>query len=96
MAITAKVNLAHKQQTAAGTDGETDLTFSADYADGRNKEWSRFTPSLELRMRVKNSVADKFTEGASYVLSFALDPEFKDAAKSADGQFCNGPVDDED
>jgi hypothetical protein len=72
MAITAKVAVARKQQTAAGTDGETDLVFSADYADGRNKEWAKYTPSLELRMRVKNSVAEKFDLGQAFVLTFEL------------------------
>lgn len=70
MAITAKVTVARKQATAASGDGETDLVFSADYADGRNKEWAKYTPSLELRMRVKDSVAEQFEPGQAFTLTF--------------------------
>lgn len=71
MSITAKVTVARKQATAVSGDGETDLVFSADYADGRNKEWSKYTPNLELRMRVKDSVAEQFELGQAFTLVFA-------------------------
>lgn len=67
MATTAKVAVARKD--SAG-DGETDLVFSADYADGRNKEWAKYTPSLDMRMRVKNSVAEQFSPGQAFLLTF--------------------------
>lgn len=70
MAITAKVQVARKERTAAGTDGETDLVFSADYADGQNKEWAKYTPSLDLRMRVKDDVAEQFELGQAFTLLF--------------------------
>jgi hypothetical protein len=70
MAITAKVQVARKEVTAAAADGETDLVFSADYADGRNKEWAKYTPGLDLRMRVKNSVAEQFNVGDAFTLTF--------------------------
>jgi hypothetical protein len=67
MAITAKVAVARKDSVGSG---ETDLVFSADYADGRNKEWAKYTPSLELRMRVLDSVAEQFNPGQPFVITF--------------------------
>jgi len=67
VAITAKVAVARKDSAGSG---ETDLVFSADYADGRNKEWAKYTPSLDLRMRVLDSVAEQFRPGQSFTLSF--------------------------
>jgi hypothetical protein len=67
MATTAKVSLARKNPIEAD---ETDLVFTADYADGRNKEWAKYTPSLSLTMRVVNSVAENFELGQPFVLTF--------------------------
>jgi len=67
-AITAKVFLSGK--TPSG-DGQTTLGFTADYADGANKEWAKYTPSLALTMTVLDEVAEKFGEhGARFTLTF--------------------------
>jgi predicted RNA-binding protein with PIN domain len=69
--ITAKVKLGNKVVQAEGTEHEqVQLVFSADYADGRNKEWSRYTPSLSLTMSVLPEVADRFEPGQAYTLTF--------------------------
>lgn len=67
MATTAKITVQGK--TAAG-DGQTLLTFAPDYNDGRNKEWAKYTPALSLSMTVLDSVAEHFTPGQAYVLTF--------------------------
>lgn len=67
-AITAKVFLSSK--SPAG-DGQTTLAFSADYADGANKEWAKYTPSLGITMVVLDEVAEQFGEyGAKFTLTF--------------------------
>lgn len=64
--ITAKVHLQSKMPTG----DQTQLTFVPDYADGRNKEWAKYTPGLSLTMGVLNEVADKFEAGGKYTLTF--------------------------
>lgn len=67
MAVTAKVVLQSAEQTPNGTQ----LTFNADYADGRNKEWAKYTPTLSLQMVVKDEVADEhFDVHSAYTLTF--------------------------
>lgn len=67
--ITAKVKLAVKYTES----GNSVLTFAADYADGRNKEWSKYTPYLNLAMGVKPEIAEKFEVGTAYTLQFVPD-----------------------
>lgn len=66
MATTAKVTVARKVDAG---DGQTQLTFSADYADGRNKEWAKYTPALSLVMTVLDGVAEQFEVGQPLVLT---------------------------
>lgn len=68
--ITAKITCQNKQETGQGDDRQVVVTFVADYADGRNKEWSLYTPHLALSMTLKGAVADRFTPGAAYTLTF--------------------------
>lgn len=70
MTVTAKVTCNHKQVHGEGDEQQATLGFCADYTDGRNKEWSLYTPSLDLRMTVRGSVADQFEQGRSYTLTF--------------------------
>lgn len=70
-AITAKVFLSGKTQLS---DGQTSLSFTADYMNGANKEWAKYTPSLSLSMTVLDEVAEKFGEhGAKFTLTFEPD-----------------------
>jgi hypothetical protein len=50
--------------------GQTALAFSADYNDERNKEWSKYTPALGVNMTVIDSVAERFEQGKTYLLTF--------------------------
>lgn len=68
--ITAKVSVSSKVDTGEGDNRQTVVTFGADYADGRNKEWAMYTPALSLVMTVKGAVGDRFTTGAGFVLAF--------------------------
>jgi|1185.fasta_scaffold00984_2 hypothetical protein len=67
MAVTAKVKLDRK---ADAGNGQVSLSFSPDYQDGRNAEWSEATPALSVSMTVKGDVAERFTEGGKYTLTF--------------------------
>lgn len=69
--ITAKVVL--NNRTEAGED--VTLTFNADYAEGRNKEWASATPALSLTMTVKGPVAERFHVGDRFTLAFTPDDE---------------------
>ena len=71
--VTAKVFCSGKSFSAskgAGPSGAS-VTFACDYADGRNKEWAQYTPSLSLTMQVKNP--DLFELGRAYTLTFTPD-----------------------
>lgn len=66
MSTTAKVFVSH-----VNTGDETTLVgFSADYNDGVNKAWSKWTPTLALQMTVKNEIADQFPYGRKFTLTF--------------------------
>lgn len=65
--ITAKVILRSRESVG---DGQTRLTFYPDYADGRNKEWAKYTPALFLDMTVLDEVAMKFDSDGGYTLTF--------------------------
>lgn len=51
-------------------DDQNFLSFSADYADERNKEWAKYTPALSLGMTVIDAVAENFEQGGRYLLTF--------------------------
>ncbi len=68
-AFTAKVKLASKTDYG-NTVG---LSFTPDYADGRNAEWAEATPSLSLSMSVRRALADQLDEGAALTLTFKVD-----------------------
>lgn len=67
MAITAKMQLATMAHHA---DGQTALSFVVDYQDGRNKEWSKYTPAGQIQLTVKSEIAEKFTLGGAYTVTF--------------------------
>lgn len=66
--ITAVAKLYHKNENP--NEETTQLLFNANYNDERNREWSKYTPSLAISMNVINSVADQFQLNANYVLTF--------------------------
>lgn len=66
MAVTAKI-VCNLKQTYGD---QTTIAFAPDYADGANKQWAQYTPSLDLRMTVKGSVAEQFEPGYKYTLTF--------------------------
>jgi hypothetical protein len=68
--ITAKVQCSSKVESGEGDTRQTVVTFVADYADGRNKEWSLYTPALSLSMTLKGDVADRFEPSKAYTLQF--------------------------
>jgi hypothetical protein len=73
--ITAKVMLNSKMESGVGDNRNVALSFSANYADGKNAEWAIWTPNLALTMTVKGEVADKFVIGQEYTLTFSEDED---------------------
>jgi hypothetical protein len=69
--VTAKVHCQSKTESGEGDNRQVVVTFLPDYADGRNKEWSRYTPALSLSLTLKGEVADRFEPGKAYTLTFA-------------------------
>lgn len=65
MATTAKLLLNNKSEI----NEQVQLSFGPDYADGRNKEWAKYTPALSLSLTVLPEVAERFTAGAAYVMT---------------------------
>lgn len=51
--ITAKVVCNSWTASGEGEQRQVVVTFLPDYADGRNKEWSLYTPALSLSMTLK-------------------------------------------
>lgn len=73
MSVTAKVFLSGRSSNG---QGETNLSFTADYADGANKEWAKYTPSLSLSMVVLDEIAEQFGEyGTKFTLNFEKSEE---------------------
>lgn len=68
MSVTAKVKV--YKSPAYGNSQDVRLDFTADYSDGRHKEWATATPIINLMMYVKSDVADKFENGSAYTLTF--------------------------
>lgn len=68
--ITAKVKLGSKWESS---NGDFLLYFYPDYYGDKsevNKAWATASPSLMHQMTVIPSVAEKFTQGASYTVTF--------------------------
>jgi hypothetical protein len=65
--ITAVASLYTKGESH---DGQTPLSFGADYNDERNKEWAKYTPGLNISMTVLDSVAEQFERGGRYLITF--------------------------
>lgn len=70
--ITAKVKCT---STAVQPDGQVSVTIEADYDDGRNKEWAKYTPALTLAMTVKDEVAGHFEQGRTYTMQLVPDED---------------------
>lgn len=68
--ITAKVRCSTKNVVGEGENRYADVSFTPDYADGRNKEWAWATPGLSLAMRLNDKATDLFEHGKAYTLQF--------------------------
>lgn len=68
--ITAKVRCDNKTESGEGDARQAVVTFGADYADERNKEWAKATPTLSLSMTLNGKAADLFEQGSAYTLQF--------------------------
>lgn len=72
MVITAKVHCASRVKEAHNAEGESTVTFTANYANEAgeriNEEWAKATPLFTCQMVVLDSVP--FEAGQNYTLTF--------------------------
>lgn len=68
--ITARVQVQSKHESGIGEQRQVVVNLTADYQDGRNREWSLYTPSLNLNMTLRGDVADKFSIGKVFTFQF--------------------------
>ena len=73
-----KVKLHTKKRyltNAYSDDGKTssELLLSANYANGKNAEWSPYTPALSFAVTVTNEVAEGFEVGDEFTLYLERD-----------------------
>lgn len=68
-AVTAKAICNSKLITGGGEHRQAVVKFSADNSP-ENKEWSLYTPMLQLEMTLKGAVADRFEPDQAYTLTF--------------------------
>lgn len=80
--FTAKVFIAGHEDIG---DGQTRLIFGADYADGRNKEWAKYTPAFALNMVVLDEVAQGLKWGDRATLTFDFSQEEPSEPSDTDG-----------
>lgn len=66
----AKVICTAKQPAG---EGQSRLGFSADYADGANAEWAKYTPTFSQTVVMVDQVADHFKVGQHITLLFTED-----------------------
>lgn len=72
--VSAKVKV-YKNEPIGDPVYAHSVHLSADYADGKNKEWAYATPSLNLGMTVIPAVAKQFPVGRAFTLIFDPEPE---------------------
>jgi len=68
--ITAKVSCVSKTETGEGDERYANVTLGADYNDGRNAEWAKWTPSMSVTMTLNGRAAALFEAGKKYTLQF--------------------------
>lgn len=73
--VTAKVivNSVSEYKDAAGEVEQVTVGMNADYSDGRNKEWSKYTPGISVSITVKAELAYLFPKGQAFMLTFEPD-----------------------
>lgn len=73
--ITAKVRCTSKFVTGEGENRSANVSFGPDYAEGRNAQWAKATPTLSLSMTVNASAVDLFEPSQCYTLVFEPEQE---------------------
>jgi hypothetical protein len=68
--VTAKFKVSG---VGAPYDGQVNIALLVDYEDGRNKEWAKYTPSGQIQMTVKESVAPAFPLNQAFLVTFTPD-----------------------
>lgn len=75
-----KVQRVTPQSKVLAKDHETwrdaaEVEMVPDYAEGKNKDWSEYTPSGVIRMNVNGPALQHFTEGAAFTVVFKSEDE---------------------
>lgn len=76
MSVTAKfkVQRVTPQSSIGGRNGElvpsAEIEMVPDYAEGRNKDWSYYTPSGVIRMNVNGPALEVMQQGQAFTVTF--------------------------
>lgn len=72
--VTAKIKCTAVEPTVG--DDTVSVYFGADYDNNEaNKEWSKYTPALNIAMVLKGGVAEHFNAGDTFDLLFVKTSE---------------------
>jgi len=73
-AMTAKAVISSVSEPS---DGQQAITMTADYADGANKEWAKYTPGLSVSMTVLEEIVQhvNLRPGAKVTIKFKVEEE---------------------
>ena len=78
MPTTAKFKVSQVNTWTQGKDNDpvAAVLLVPDYADGRNSEWAKYTPSGTISMTITNPVAiEQFTQGRQFTVTFEAEDE---------------------
>lgn len=89
MSVTAKMKVQSKMTQGEGDNRQANVTFVADYENGRNKEWALYTPGASLIMGLRGSVADLFEVNQAYTLTLERDRDGDTGTKAVDDSQAN-------
>lgn len=74
MSVTAKFKVSRVTPMQWGDPDVHEVEFTPDYAEGRNAEWAKFTPSGVIRMTCGNPAAlQQFQQGKAFTVTFDAD-----------------------
>jgi hypothetical protein len=54
-------------------DGQTIIAMNAGYANGENKQWAKYTPTLSVSMSVIDEIAAPFKPGKKVDITFEIE-----------------------
>lgn len=74
MSVTAKFKVSRVTDYQWASEPTAEVEFTPDYAQGKNADWAKYTPSGVIRLTCNNpAVLEQFQQGRAFTVTF--DPE---------------------